>query len=902
MSSDSIHLKVIYPIAFVTTLVFVLIALHITTSTSSNRKVQVEERLGGIYNDTVDISFVHPYEIGLIYTAMTQMTSGCTPAQSPIPDPIYNVLFTGSLSSTRSSWLQLKNQLTLANTCVFYGLDAAKVRTGLDEGPADLCQAYMSAGLEYFAVNKMTPQIQLDLSTYLFNAVISAYPLNLYWKNSLGANWITDVVLTANTGLLAEIQTFHDAFHGNGPSSSTDVVAIATRFCNQYFATDQPTYHDSTLAPHFAFPFEGLINRRSNTNIARDLNALLGRLTAPAGFDFKHVYVIDSPTTETFSTPISSLDTVQLLLKTIVGYGALPIPVDVISGPSVDSALDAITSSILNTVNGIQIPGSINISMVPILVIGRYVDDSQTYSAFKVPINTVMFMFDPEDPNDVLQGEYLGTVLQNAASHASISIVDFQSFIPIESRMGSRYKTESQVSDILNLIIGSTVYAGLTDAWDMLDTFAIKNTLVNGNDIGGRLEIERTMRQMEVDGIALGLENHPFTMELTQTVLSASNASTEPEEFGSSAALPLRLDWREQAPACIYPSQDQGSCNNCWAIASTAAVSGRLCISRNAQNSAESARTFLSTQQVTACSSGFITTTDGCAPQKPSTGFSFLLGDVTTRRCMDEVFRNTRTNGRCPQTCRGGSPPEVGGGVIRGSYTQLQNARDIKIALQKGPVAVGISFPTDFFSRFPLCSPTPESYILPVSDDMLFVKPGGHMMTCWGYDDTSSPPSWIIQNSHGCRTSANRDQLVQGNRGFIRLAQDVDGVLKGRALWVDYNGYVAEPRVEVTTPAAVVPSLTQSAGAVSGATTTATAELNRLISTNAPVSSQSGTFTSTVQCPVTVLNQRQAAKQSQIQGCPGSADNLKLKSSSNRQHSPSLLTILFFTMVTLVLL
>jgi hypothetical protein len=877
------HLPIIFPIAFVAALSFVLVLLQITTSGKSKKNTSGEERLGGIYNDTVDIAFVHPYEIGLIYTAMTQITSGCTPIQSPIPDPIYNSLFTGSLASTRASWLLLKNQLLLSNTCTFYGLDAATIRTGLIEGPADLCQAYTAAGLEYFAVNKMTPQIEADLSTYLFNAVIAAYPLNLYWKNSLGANWITDVVLPANTGLLAEIQNFHSAFHSNGSDPAlTDVVDISTRFCNQYFATDQPQYHEPALMPYLAFPYEGLINRRTGSNIVPALNSLLGKLTIPQGFDFKHVYIIDSPTTDVFSTMLSSSSVVQLFIKTMFPPS---VPVTIISGQTVDSALDAIVASITTTINGIQIPSSINVSMTPVMVIARYVDDAQTYSAFKVPASTVMFAFDPEDPLDVLQGEYLGTVLQNAASHASVSIVDFMSYLPMEQKMGERYRMESQVSDILNLIIGSTVFAGTTDAWDILDTFSIKNTLIGTNDVGDRLEIERSMRQMELDGIALGLQNHPFAMELTQTVLSSLEDDDEEEDGGffgsgswSGSGIPARLDWRELAPACIYPSQDQGQCNNCWAIASTATISGRLCIKQGARTSEESARTFLSTQQVTACSRGVFTTTDGCAPQQPSAGFSFLSGDVTSRRCMSEVFRGSSTNGRCPQTCRDGRAPELAGGAVRGSYTQLQNASAIKAALQKGPVAIGIMFPTDFFSRLPLCSPTSESYIFPVSDDMTFVKPGGHMMTCWGYDDTTSPPSWIIQNSHGCSSSANRDQLIQGNRGFIRLAQDVQGVLKGRAFWVDYNGYVATARAAPTTPGAVVPSLTTSAGTITGASETATASLNQLINSNAPVSSQAGTFTSSSVCPTAVINQRQAARQSQIQGCPGSADNLKLNS------------------------
>lgn len=904
-----------FAIVFVGLVCFVTVISVIVNTQKSPPKTPFVEVLGGIYNETVDIAFVHDYEVGLVYTALGAISNGCTPPTTPFVDPIYNILKLGTLSDTTSSWHQLKSHIngTGSGQCIFYGLDAMKIRTDLEEGVADICQGYMTAGLQYFIANKMTPQQQNDLSTNLFNAVLVAYPLNIYWKNTLGANWITDVVLTGGTGLQAEIQAAHDTFHAGG---NINVRAIVTRFCNQYFATDQLAYYNPQLMVHLGFGAEGMINKRAQTDSSPDTQLLLGRMVIPEGLDFKHVYVIDPASSPGGSNGMSTDPVYQLFLQSMIPDS---VPVEVVTADVIE-ALNTITTSILNVVNGFPIIGSINASMVPVLVLGRYVDDIQTYQSFKVPPKTIFFAFSQEDPNNLLGGEYLGSLLQNAASQASVNIWDSLTMFPFEqTQLGEDYRIQSQVSDIINNLIGSQVYAGSTDAWDVLDTFAMKNTLVGGVDVGERLTIESAMRQMELDGVATGLHRHPFAMELIQTVTTPSvlpnqttssgffglfggggGSSTVEGEFGANGELnlPIRLDWRQKAPACITPTQDQGSCNNCWAIASSATIGGRLCITGGVTTTSGSARRFfLSTQQITACSKGVVTTTDGCNPQQPSAGFTFMSGDMTTRECMSEVFRGKSTNGGCPRTCKDGRAPPRAGGVIRGTYTQLQTARDIKAALLSGPVAIGISFPVNFFSAFPVCSPVPESFIFPVSDGMTFIKPGGHMMTLWGYDDTTSPPSWIIQNSHGCSSSGDRDNLIQGNRGFIRLAQDVNGVLKGRAFWVDYNGYVADVRTAPTDPSAVISNLATTT--TTSSTSTSSASLNSLINSGTPAASVTKTFTATTYCPNSIVNTKQAAGQSSIQGCPGSVDNLVLKS-DGAELKPGLTVLVFIVFMLLL--
>jgi hypothetical protein len=879
-----------------------VIFVHISSRNNDRKRTDTTEILGGIYNETANVPFVNPYEIELIYKTMTEITSKCSPSISPTVDPIYDILKLGTLAETSASWLQLKSHIngTGPNKCIFYGLDAAKIRTGSDENVADICHSYMTATLEFFAVNNLTGQQEADLTSYMFNGVLAAYPLNIYWKNTLGANWVTDVVLTGTTGLQAEILSFYEAFR-NG--DVIDIVQISTRFCNQYFARDQLQYHNLAVMPHLAFPFEGLVNKLAQSTIAVPLMQMLGKLTIPEGQDIKRAFFIDPQSENGIATDPATL----LFLKSMLHS----TPVSVISGKTVFESMNDISESILNVVNGIQIPGSVNQSLVPVLVFGRFVDDIQTYQSFKSQPRQIMMAFSADDPENLLRDEYLGSVLQNAASQDSVSIFDTSVVFSFESRLGQRYRSASQVSDLLNMIMGTNVYAGTTAAWDILDTFAMKNTLVEGIDIGLRLEFEAAMLQMDREGLSTGLQPTPFAMELIQGVTTPStnnntgganlngNIDNIPGFGGGSGArqpLPLSFDWRKESPICVAKGQDQGSCNNCWAIASSAMAGSRICIKTGVTSAMGSARSFLSTQQITACSKGIVTNTDGCNPQQANAGFSFMTGDMTTRECMGEVFRGRSTNGQCPQVCRNGKAPPVAGGIIRGTYSQLQTSKDIKTALLDGPIAVGIMFPADFFTAFPVCSPTSENFIYPISDDMKLTK-SGHMMTLYGWDDTTSPPSWIIQNSHGCSSSANRDELIQGNRGFIRLAQDVNGILKGRAFWVDYNGYVADVRIAPTDPSAVLPTISQistssSSSSATSSSSTTSKGLNDLINSVAPVATSSKTFTSTTNCPNSIVNQRQAAKQSSIQGCPGSADNLIISSANSIFKITSLWTLL----------
>jgi hypothetical protein len=256
-----------------------------------------------------------------------------------------------------------------------------------------------------------------------------------------------------------------------------------------------------------------------------------------------------------------------------------------------------------------------------------------------------------------------------------------------------------------------------------------------------------------------------------------------------------------------------------------------------------------------------------------------MLGDVTTDKCIP-FASTTPAAGGCQSLCADGSAPPQAGGVVAGSYAMLQTAANIKAELvANGPLAIAITVPTSFLTYFPLSGGTPgtDPPILPVTNTMRFLNPGGHMMTLLGYDDTTTPPCWIIQNSWG---------YTQGNKGVIRLGQDTQGLLTNSVPWVDTHGYTAQVRTAATDPVAVVTNLANTAAANAGQ------QLTKL-----SPGTQPRIFTASVTCPNMVLNYNASNASAAIQGCPNSAANVHL-SAAGALRPPAAL-ILFIILLAL---
>lgn len=818
----------LYFILAILLLFFFIVIVLVTVDANKDNAVArppSQFTVGGSAVFTAPIAFIDDISIRYLYETMAALQTNCDLASPVVP------LVLGSAATTAASWTAAKAQLE--PVCDFYGLYSMEQRAGALEGPLDICYAYASVGFQIVQVyyNNSLP---FDFLGQLTSAYEVAYPLRMYWDRSTFTSYdvAIDFLNQANAYILAV-----DAFvSGGGSIQAPSIQPYQSAFCNKYFGQDDLAQYNSLFQPWLAFPFEGLIQKLADTAIATPLSRLLGPIDFTPGTEFKAAYAIGSQ--------YIGDDRIELFSAALLG--GLDIQV-LTSPPSV--ALPAIKQSLYAGVN-------LNISLVPVFVFGTFTDDPSFYSAFNSEGASILIGF-TENNNQQTQAqlnENLATTIQSALGARFMSALDFATTHPYEITFGPSYVAEKFVSDIITLCIGTQVNAQSTEASDIFNTFSMKNTAVfispsNILDIGGRLTQAQALAAFNADGTALGVLMPPFSIQLTDSTPLGGNLSAAAEILGQAppAPPPPRFDWRDVRPECLPPTINQGSCNNCWAIASTRSVSVRACIDTPGMTYAQ----FMSVFHVATCAN-VPQGKDGCDPQMPQTAYTFMTGDVATQQCMPTVMTGAAATG-CQQTCvpGGGSLADVSG-IIGGSYVRYDNPTDIKTSLvTEGPLAVGFSVPVNFKQVFPTSSPNPNGIY--TIDPAQYVI-GGHMVMLVGYDDTAPTPYWIVQNSWGS---------TQGAGGYLKLQQDRNGLLAKSAMWPDKYAWSAmpRPRVSATTPSAVFFSRAAAANPAAP----------RPLPT---------VYTSTLGCPTLVVNTNQSTRQANLQGCPNSAGTLTTTTSA----------------------
>jgi len=777
---------------------------------------------GGSASQTAPNVFIDNIALTYLFQTMTDLTNDCNIANTVGYD-----LVLGSALTTTTSWQQAKAQLN--GTCDFYGLVSMEFRMGgALEGPLDICYAYANVGFQIVAIyyNYTLP---FDFLGQLLTAYGVSYPLKMYWDRSSFTNY--DVA----SAYLGQVNLYIGAVQAWRLSGgSTLAPAISTyqaAFCNPYFGQDNLGQYNSLFQPWLAFPFEGLIQKLADSYIPVAIQNILG------GIEFTQQQAIK----QVFAVGAQYQGDANIALFTAAVLQGLPI--QLLTTPP-QTAVPAIKQSLYAGPN-------VNSSAVPVFIFGTYTDNVAFYSSFAAQGGSLM-LFGFTDEQSQVAGVLpvnIATELQNAIGAPIMSAMDFTTTHPYEVVFGPNYVTEKYVADLITLLIGTQVNAQSTESGDILNTFALKNTAAflgpnNVLDIGGRLTQEQALAAFKQQGASLGLQMPAFSIQLTESTPAGGNLSAAAQIAGVSPPPPnpLKFSWRNNAPACLATVINQGQCEDCWAISSTHAMSARLCIAQGAAGLSQNR--FMSVHHVATCSQ-LPQGQNGCQPQMPQTGFSFMTGDVHSTQCMPTIDTGTSATG-CQQSCNAGSGGSLSdvNGVLQGTYVKYDNPTDIKTALVNGgPLAVGISVPADLLNTFPLYTPNPNGiYMLNPSEYTI----GGHMIMLTGFDDTASPPYWEIQNSWG---------NTQGNGGFLKLQQDPNGVLSKSGMWIDRYGWAATPRTlfQATSPTVVLTALVTSS---SGQQTTPTV------------------YTNPLGCPNLVVNTNQSTAQAQLQGCPNSAGTL----------------------------
>ena len=518
-------------------------------------------------------------------------------------------------------------------------------------------------------------------------------------------------------------------------------------------------------------------------------------------------------------------------------------------------ALQFVQNQIVFTSSSATAP-IVNVSDVPVLVIARYADNPGAYNGYIVPsVGSIYFIFTDDNPDGTLDtnlSSVAQTVVSLSSSRTAVGILDVIETSMEEDGFGEIYSNEKDVADAISSMLGTLLSANTQQTQGiLLETFAIKNTIVNGVDLGGRLTKQQTLQAMSAAGASFGLKPNAFSMELQQAIVQSPNDTLY---FGVSATstvvIPTSFDLFVLFPNCIPATVNQGQCENCWAIGSSSALSFNLCANHGVPIGSG-----LSIQHITGCAQ--TVNNNGCSPQSPQTMYTFGIGDVHSTLCMPQIPTGTNAIG-CPTSCQlnNNAILSVVNGIVAGTATVLTGDATIKqyMVQNNAAVATALTIASDFLSFFPLNNPTDAIY-----NPTSIVEPilGGHMVWIIGFVDDVPVPYWLIKNSWGAS---------QGENGVLKIAQNIPCFVN-HTMWIETNTYVAEVRVgsiNPVQPIEIIPGNSSS-----------------LVTPTAKV------YTNPYSCQNLVLNQVQNINATATQNCPSNtvATKKAKRTQANEKHA-----------------
>eukprot|EP00934_Nitzschia_sp_Nitz4_P003677 Nitzschia sp. Nitz4//scaffold12_size214221//113406//114812//NITZ4_001504-RA/size214221-processed-gene-0.160-mRNA-1//-1//CDS//3329535032//3667//frame0 len=218
---------------------------------------------------------------------------------------------------------------------------------------------------------------------------------------------------------------------------------------------------------------------------------------------------------------------------------------------------------------------------------------------------------------------------------------------------------------------------------------------------------------------------------------------------GMSETLPNKVDWVDLG--AVTTVKDQGRCGCCWAVATAGVIEGATAIQTDFLQS-------LSHQQFISCD----TNNYGCNGGSLVYALAYpLLFTDGIARLVDYPY--TDSGGKTTTKCN--TKAEAAVAVTEASYvvdfyddyTFEERVDLMKTAVSKQPVAIVLKSACKLFQSY-------SSGILTEDEDCACTTPlcADHAVLLVGYDDTSSPPSWLIKNSWSDRW---------GEDGYVRISQ-----------------------------------------------------------------------------------------------------------------------------------
>jgi hypothetical protein len=702
---------------------------------------------GGNFGNVSNIPFIDNGALLLMYYLLNNLTVSCTP---PLNATVMQTAYTGqSREATNIAWEGIRQYVkgdprNLSTGCYFYGLLSAEARAGDGLGPVDMCQGYVHAGIDIFHAY-FNLQMPANITQYLTQAYNLMYPLNMFWKNSVDPQNMQNQVV-------AQMYLIAQCLAGQGALCSPiiNVEQLAVNFCNQYFANGPADtgYYGEEYMPWLGFPFPGVMQRSGDNYFVPEAVKLL---TTQNIIDIANdTVLVEFPIYDVYiaGDVLVTSPAMELLIESLLYNVTLHTQP---AGTTLYNYLLSLNSIVDTYVSNQQ----------TFLILGRYAEDSNTYNGASILRNVyptpAFFLFsnvllanDSFPVTDINLGKINLEISNFATSRSVMNVVDFNTTLPnYDNLYSQQYLYEKYVANYIDFSAGNVLYITMTETMQLLNSFSLKNTVINGIDFGGLVTTYENNIVLQQNNLNYGFVSMPFTIYMDIDVMN----DTVVDVFGDAVSYPASYDIRSANPNCLAPVKNQGSCSNCYAQSTISAMSTRFCMRGLTSTPAP-----ISTGHATSCYGD--KTINGCAPSSPGYIYSFLIETGV----VDETCFPTKTI-TCPNNqfpCQE-QPCQVNCGskysVFKDEYISgtpyyiVNGEAAFRSELYfNGPFASCFYVPTDFFDFF---KANPNGCY---SNEVASVS-GGHCVLAIGYSENNL----YFRNSWGQSWGNKGDFCVKSN-------------------------------------------------------------------------------------------------------------------------------------------
>jgi C1A family cysteine protease len=201
-----------------------------------------------------------------------------------------------------------------------------------------------------------------------------------------------------------------------------------------------------------------------------------------------------------------------------------------------------------------------------------------------------------------------------------------------------------------------------------------------------------------------------------------------------------KIDWRTKG--AVTPIKNQGQCGSCWSFSSTGSIEGQWFLAGNTLTS-------VSEQELVSCD----TVDSGCNGGLMDNAWGWLLSAHNGAIVTEASYPYVSGNGVVPACSMSGTKV---GATINGhqDITKTESAMGAWV-YSNGPLSVAVD------------ATSWQTYVSGIMTNCISSQID-HGVLVVGFDDTNSPPYWIVKNSWG---------TSWGENGYIRVQKGTDQCL-----------------------------------------------------------------------------------------------------------------------------